>query len=240
MRRVHHRWTERCWTFATAALLSSTLILLAACDSSTSVRADPEVDLFPVPVDEATSPFPSIDDSFLQVAFTRDFTFTFYGTTYSSIFLNTNGGFTFGSGNDDYDEAAEDIPQPGVGIFWGDMDAGEYEGENRPNQMRYRQFDDRFVITYNRLQDNDEETWDNTATVTLRRNGSITIQYGAVKSEDILVGVWNGAHTDNRTMTVQNAYSYSAAGTGILLFDYWETGTPHTGQLNNRTITFSP
>jgi hypothetical protein len=227
-------------TFATVFVLSSTLILLAACDKSTRVGADPEVDLFPVPVDEATSPFPSVDDSFLQVAFTRGFTFTFYGTTYSSIFLNTNGGFTFGSGNSNYDESAADIPQPGVGIFWGDLDAEEDAGANRPNQMRYRQFDDRFVISYNRLQDHDEKTWDNTATVTLRRNGTIIIQYGDVKSEDILVGVWNGAHTDNRTMLVQNAYSYSGAGTAILVFDFFETGTRHTGQLNNRTITFSP
>src|SRR5687768_4883155 len=58
---------------------------------------DAVVDLFPVPVSEATSPFDTIDDSTLQVTFTLGFDFPFYGQTHTSVFLNSNGGLTFGT-----------------------------------------------------------------------------------------------------------------------------------------------
>ena len=48
------------------------------------------VDLFPVPVSDDTTLFPYVDDSYLEVLFTQGFTFDFYGSTYNSIFLNTN------------------------------------------------------------------------------------------------------------------------------------------------------
>jgi hypothetical protein len=167
------------------------------------------------------------------------FTFTFYGTTYSGIFLNTNGGFTFAAGNDDFNPAATDISQPGVAVFWGDMSAKEGRAAVRPNQMIIEQFPNRFVIKYNQFQDRDNELWNNTATVTLFANGAIFIEYGGVLSEDILVGVFDGSHTNDQNLPVQTSFpDYEAMGTGIILFDHHGSGPTHNGQLSSQTIVF--
>jgi len=159
------------------------------------------------------------------------------------VFLNTNGGMTFGAGEGDYDVAAADVTSPGIAFFWGDLDAGDnVTSTARPNQMKYQSCSDRFVVTYNQLQDNDIDAWTNTATATLEASGRITVQYGTVLSEDILVGVFNGTHTNDRYVALQNNYSaYSTNGTGTILFDDFGPGPTHTGQaLSNRTITYNP
>ncbi len=103
---------------ATAVLLAATA--LAACgDSPTAPGAvcGAVVNLFPTPVGDLSSPFPGIDDSFLLVPFASGFQFSFYGTQYSNVYLNTNGGMTFSGGWDDYDVAASDVTEPGIAVF---------------------------------------------------------------------------------------------------------------------------
>lgn len=224
---------------ATAGFYQSGQVDSFPIPASAPTSCLPEVDLFPVPVSDATSLFPSVDDSFLEVPFMEDFTFHFYGTEYSSIFLNTNGGFTFGSGNDDVDPAARDVGAPGVAVFWGDMNAAE--ADTLPDQMVYQQCSDRFVIRYTQFQDLGEATWNNTATVTLFSNGTVVVEYGDVLSEDILIGVFDGTHTDDQYLPVQAIYwNYQAVGTGIILFDAFDLGPSHNGEVSNQTITFSP
>lgn len=208
-----------------------------------SVALPASVDLFPIPISSSTTLFPAIpnyapvDDSYLEVPFTQGFTFRFYGVTYSSIFLNTNGGFTFGSGNADWSLAASEVTQPGVAVFWGDMNA--QEAANRAYQMTYEQFSDRFVIKYTRFQEHDAANYDNTATVTLYSNGDIVIQYGNVLSKEILMGVFNGNHTSDQYLSVQGTYdNYQSYGSGIILFDDSGKGPAHNGELSNQTITF--
>jgi hypothetical protein len=200
------------------------------------------VNLFPTPVSDATSPFPGIDDSFVLVPFASGFQFSFYGTPYSSVYLNSNGGMTFGAGESSYDLAATDIAEPGIAVFWGDMDAsGSVASTARANQMTYEACSDRFIVRYTQFQDNDNDTWNNTGTITLEASGRVTIQYGSVLSQDILAGVFNGTHTDDRHIAVQNSYSaYATTGTGTILFDDWGPGPTHTGQLTGRTIVFNP
>lgn len=166
--------------------------------------------------------------------------FNFYGTAYSGVYLNTNGGMTFGSPNSGCDWDAAGIVQPGIAAFWGDMDASEYGADTRANQMTYEACDNAFIVRYVQFQDNDEATWNNTATVTLSANGTVTIVYGAVLSEDILAGVWNGTHTSDQYPTLQANYpAYPSMGSGVILFDYWGTGPDHAGELSNRTITYT-
>lgn len=218
-----------------SAILSSSLSLVSLVPAAYATS----VDLFPVPVSATTMLFPSVDDDYLGVAFTQGFTFNFYGATYSSIFLNTNGGFTFRAGNWDYDVAATGVLQPGVAIFWGDLNAAAWGADTRANQMTHEQFTDKFVITYTQVQDNDDSAWNNTATVTLSPDGTIVINYGTVLSTDILVGIFDGTHADNRYMSVQSSYSdYQTTGTGIILFDYWGLGPDYAGELDYRTIVF--
>ncbi len=199
------------------------------------------VDAFPTPVSDATSVFTTVDDDSLQVAFTNGFTFPFYGQDYASVFVNTNGGLTFGAGEADYDLAASDVTVPAIAVFWGDMDAGDFGGATRANQMRWRQSSGCFQVAYQSLQDNDEGTWANSATLTLADDGTITVAYGAVESEDIMVGVFDGTHVDDRTPAVASSFDLGSLGTGVVLFDdFAGAGDPHLGELDGRTITYVP
>ncbi len=105
--------------------------------------------------------------------------------------------------------------------------------------MVYEQLSDRFVITYTEFQDNDDASWNNTATVTLFSNGTFVVDYGIILSEDILVGVFDGTHIDDRFSEVQSIYpNYQTNGTGIILFDDFGSGPTIDGDLNNKTIIF--
>lgn len=229
--------------FLLIAMVAVTL-MASSCEKTPTEPVDEEgwVDLFPTPVGDMTSPFSSVDDDTLAIPFTMGFTFTFYGTAYDTIRLNTNGGFTFGAGDGEFHVAAADIVHPGVAVFWGDMDASEYGAESRMHQMRYRQESDRFVIAYSRLQDRGSAAANNTATVTLFVNGTIEIAYGTVLSEDILVGIWDGTHTADTYVSLMATYSgYTSSGTGRILYDDWGPGpTMPTGALDGMTITFTP
>ena len=189
---------------------------------------------------DLTSVFDDVDDGFLEVAFGSGFTFPFYGVTYTSVFLNTNGGMTFGAGNAGYDLGATEVTAPAIAVFWGDMDADSYGAATRPNQMRWRQSASCFQVAYGALQDFDVEAWTNTATLTLASDGEITVQYGSVGSEDILVGVFDGTHTADSYVAVSSAYDLGASGSGVVLFDAHGPGPTHGGQLTGRTIVYSP
>lgn len=69
--------SNRRTSLSAALTLSATALAACGGDSPTDVSTcDPEVNLFPTPVSDATSPFPDVDDSFLQVAFAGGFTFS--------------------------------------------------------------------------------------------------------------------------------------------------------------------
>lgn len=202
------------------------------------------VDLFPTPVSATSTAFPAlsnqvaVDDSTLQVAFSQGFTFPFYGNSYSSVYLNSNGGVTFGSGNADWNLAAGSLNQPAIAVFWGDMDAAG--APSRSGQMSYEQFADRFVVAFNQLQDHDNAALNNSATLTLYGHGGINIAYGTVGSPDILVGVFSGAHGSDSTVGVQSTYAHYTSASSLLLFDEFGAGPTHNGELNSRTLYFSP
>lgn len=222
--------------------LSAIIFLILTVMMPYSHAHSASVDLFPTPVSSSTTLFPAItaryavDDSYLEVPFSMGFTFKFFGNTYNSLSLNTNGGITFGSGNADWSLAAGDVRQPGIAVFWGDMHAGA--APNRAYQMTYEQFTDRFVVRFTQIQDHDNADWNNTATVTLYPEGTIIIQYGDVLSRDILAGVFDGSHLRDQYLSVQNTYDLAAIGTGVILFDDSGKGPAHNGELNNRTLTF--
>jgi hypothetical protein len=202
------------------------------------------IDLFPTPVSSSSSAFPAfnnqvaVDDSTVQVPFTQNFIFPFYGSNYSSVFLNTNGGVTFGSGNADWNLAAGSIDQPAIAVFWGDMNAAG--APTRSGQMSYEQFADRFVVTFSQLQDQDHTAWDNSATLTLYRSGGINIAYGVVDSPDLLVGVFSGTHTSDTSVGVQSLYAnYTSAGSSLVLFDEFGAGPTHSGELSGHSLYFS-
>lgn len=235
----------RSW-LAVALLVVALVALAAGCSSPPPPPGDDcgvfgaYVDAFPVPVADATSVFGDVDDDSLVVPFGAGFSFPFYGSDYDEVYVNTNGGLTFFNADASYDVAATDVDSPGIAVFWGDLDAGEYGGETRANQLRWRQAPSCFQVVYQDLQDNDEATWDNSATLTLYDTGKIVVAYGDIGSEDILVGVFDGTHTDDRYLAVGSSFDLSDNGTGVILFDYWDAGPDYAGELAGATVTYLP
>ncbi len=221
----------------------------AAMDAGMAT-CDPVIDLFPVPVDETTTLFDDIDDGALSISFTRGFTFPFYGETYAGMVLGTNGGMVFGSDPSltetatELDVVSADILVPTIAPFWGDLDAGvDIEATGRAMQVTIQQCDDSYVIRYTDYSDHDDPTWQNTATVTLFDDGEVEFAYGTVESEDIMVGVFDGTHSSDATITPPFAATYPFGGgrSGVILFDAQETDAPqHLGELNDRVIRFTP
>jgi len=221
-------------TVSDGAVSVDETILVAAV----AAHCDALVDLFPTPVRASSSPFANTDDAFINVAFNASYDFTFYGQTYDAVFLNSNGGMTFGSGLPVFDPEVSLVDVPTIAPFWGDMDA--LEAKDRPGQMVYEACSDRFIVYYLGLQDLDVATWNNTATVTLFSDGTITFEYGTVGSRDIMVGIFDGTHVSDDYVSVQTSYTDYAASTGTILFDDFGVGPGHTGELSNQTITFDP
>jgi hypothetical protein len=208
------------------------------------------VDAFPLPLSPDTSIFSDLDDGSAEVAFSLGFDFAFFGTTHASLHLNTNGGLTFGAGNDAFDLAAAGVAQPGIAVFWGDHDVTATtpgQGE-RANQLRFQQCPERFEVVYDRLQDIANPARSDSATVRLSRNGTIEIAYGDVLSDRLLVGVFDGTHADDRFpnpggigAVIESVYAgYADAGSGTILVDHFGAGPSHGGELSGRSVRFEP
>ena len=179
-----------------------------------------------------------MDDAALEVVFGLGFTFDFYGTTYTSVFLNTNGGLTFGEGSSSWGALLDSLDVPAIGVFWCDHSAEKHGADQRANQMSYQQCADRFVVRYVMLQSWGASDEYDSATVTLLEDGTIVMEFGEVLSDAIFTGVFDGTRADDRHPGLQSTYAYYPnEGTGVTVFDLDDT---HSGELSNRTITFYP
>ncbi|OXA38301.1 sushi, nidogen and EGF-like domain-containing protein 1 [Folsomia candida] len=63
-----------------------------------------------------------VDDAFAPIALTKGDPFTFSNVTYSSLFLNTNGGISFKKGIATYIPSCSPAPVPMITPFWADPD----------------------------------------------------------------------------------------------------------------------
>lgn len=209
---------------------------------------DPVVQMIPDPTNIATSKFAgfaSLDDAYAEVAFTRGFTFPFYGTNYTKLYINTNGGVTFGAGSMAYFTAVESIAQPGIGILWGDLDPSQGDPAN-PDQINYQQFDDHFVITYTEVAEHVDPTKLNSMTLTLYASGKVTMSYDRQDTNHCILAVFDGSATgyvySPNPVVVQPSYDSYASGTGTIVYDTdGIVGTqPSAHTLEGMTVTFNP
>ncbi|MEJ2668013.1 MAG: hypothetical protein P8Z81_13110 [Deinococcales bacterium] len=190
-----------------------------------------------------------IDDSVAQVNFTQGFTFPFFGTTYNSVYINTNGGVTFGAGDNTFAPAATDITEPGIAILWGDMFPGVNGDASLQDEIDYQQFSDHFVISYTNIEDyNTPPAIENTATLTLYSNGNVTMSYttqntSSTQGSGLLVGVFDGSASGYLyPSSLLPTYSGFGSGHGVIVYNDNGSGgmTTTTGGLNGTTITFTP
>ena len=125
------------------------------------------------------------DDSSQQV--TLGFTFNFFGASYTQIYVNSNGNITFGVGDGDFTESVSEFldTPPRIGGIWDDLNpaaGGTVDATGDASQM---------VVTWSGVPEF-PAIGSNNFSITLRSNGSITIDFDSMTLSDGIVGISDG------------------------------------------------
>ncbi len=134
------------------------------------------------------------DDDSEQVAFTNGFNFKFYGATYTSVFINTDGNLTFKQ--PDSASTARDVFRvltgpPRLAAFFQDLNP------QARGQVRVLQSASKFTVTWNDVSEFlNIGTNSNTFQINLFKNGNIEFIYASrIESKAAVVGVCPGNTT---------------------------------------------
>jgi hypothetical protein len=148
------------------------------------------------------------DDDSREIAFTGGFRFPFFGTTYLSVFINSDGNLTFSQG----DNASTDRSlsrfnggPPRIGGFFADLDPTAGRGG-----VFYNALPDRFVVTWDRVREFDGLT-ESSFQVTLFADGAFELVYGGVSAQSGIAG-WSGGN-NSQTLGLTDL----SASSGLLL-----------------------
>jgi hypothetical protein len=152
------------------------------------------------------------DDDFEEVAL--GFSFPFNGSSYSTVFVNSNGNLTFGSGDTDYSESVGDLlsDQPRIAPLWDDL------SPNNGGSITVEYATDSATVSFIDVPEF-FATGANTFAVTFHSDGSYAIAYGDVTATDGLAGVSEGGGASDPGETDLSAGGpYSKTGTTYELF----------------------
>ncbi|MBI3952145.1 MAG: M36 family metallopeptidase, partial [Acidobacteria bacterium] len=151
---------------------------------------------------------PNRDDGFFRLALS--FAFPFFGTPFTSAFINSNGNVTFAAGSTDPSESLADmiLASPRIAALWSDLDLTSVpEGSG----LFVKAESNRVVITWNKAPEF-ATTNSNTVQLKLFADGVIEIAFAGVDLKTGLVGVSQG----NNDFSLQPVdFSASAPLTGL-------------------------
>ncbi len=161
------------------------------------------------------------------------FVFPFQGTSWSSLFVNSNGNLTFGAANDDFSETVNDLLNgpPRIAPLWDDLNPafGLVVAEEKERRLEIH-----FVSVPEFLA-----TGSNYFTVRLDRRGDITIDYGATNRSGAIVGITEGGGAaDPGPIDLSRAWRVSATGTTYEQFGPASFATYGGVDLSFRKIRF--
>jgi subtilisin family serine protease len=165
------------------------------------------------------------DDSFRLVSLPSGRSFTFYGNTYTSLYLGSNGHVTFGSGADKWSGPIPDPTVPNNGIYAFDTDLNPASCVQGTIYTQY--LDNRyFVVEFYQVEhylDGSPETFE---IILDLDTGKVTIQFLTVSDpSDAVVGVENAAGTE----ATQYAHAdpvLIAGGVAVDFFPIFSTPPP--------------
>jgi len=133
------------------------------------------------------------DDDSTLITFTEGFSFPYFGTTYSSAHVGSNGFVTFGSGDTTYVPTLDaHFNQPRISALFNDLSP-------TIGTVSWKQLQDRVVITYTAVPHYGRPDT-STFQVVLKADGSITLAYlNVYGGSDKLVGLSGGSKPDEWT-----------------------------------------
>jgi hypothetical protein len=126
------------------------------------------------------------DDDSVEVPL--GFSFPFQGDSYSSVFVNSNGNLTFGSGDTDFSESVSEFlaGQPRIAPVWIDL------SPNQGGQITVEFDAGSTTVVFDGVPQFLAGD-DNTFMATMRSDGSYTIEYGNVDATEGLAGTTEGS-----------------------------------------------
>lgn len=169
------------------------------------------------------------DDTSVEVPL--PFSFPFQGAGRTSVFVNSNGNLTFGSGDTDFSESVAEFlnDQPRIAALWDDL------SPNNAGLVVVEQTASTWSVTFDGVPEF-VTTGANTFTVTLHASGRIDVAYGAITAADALVGVTPGGGAANPGESdLSSSPTWPAAG---VTFEQFVIGGPV--DLGGSTISFVP
>ncbi len=169
------------------------------------------------------------DDNSVQVPL--GFSFPFQGSDYGSVFVNSNGNLTFGSGDSDFSESIAELlnDQPRIAALWDDL------SPNAGGLVIVNGDASSWSVTFDGVPEFAASST-NTFTVTLRSSGQVEIEYGAVAALDGLVGVTPGGGAANPGQSdLSTSIDWPVAGSTFQLFTF---GNPF--DLDFSLLRFNP
>ncbi len=169
------------------------------------------------------------DDSSLSVPI-ASFAFPFQGTNWTSVFVNSNGNLTFGTGNTDFSQSVAELltGPPRIAMLWDDLNP------TSGGQVTVDQNATSFTVAFDSVPEF-FATGANTFAVTLHSSGQITVEYGATNHSNGLVGVSQGGGAANPGgSNLSTSATWPATGTTYELFG------AGAFDLSNTTLTFIP
>ena len=169
------------------------------------------------------------DDSSQEVDL--GFSFPFNGSSYSSVFVNSNGNLTFGSGDTDFSESVAELlsDQPRIAPLWDDL------SPNNGGLVLLKYGSGSATIEFRDVPEFLASTT-NSFSVTLFSDGRITVAYGGIAAIDGIAGVSPGGGAANPGGTDLSAGGpFSAAG---VTYEQFNSGNPNDLDLLN--LSYNP
>jgi hypothetical protein len=147
------------------------------------------------------------DDDTVEVPL--GFSFPFQGDVYDSVWVNSNGNLTFGSGDTDFSESVFELlnDQPRIAPLWDDL------SPNQGGQISVEFDAGSTTVVFDGVPqflagDN------NTFMATMRDDGTYTIEYGTIDASDGIAGSTEGAGAaDPGETDLSAAGPFNMAGT---------------------------
>lgn len=140
------------------------------------------------------------DDSYEAVAIS-DFTFPFYGTSYSQVYASSNGLLTFGAGSTtpyNYQIPGQNSPSNAIAAFWDDLDT------RTTGDVYYKPETNRLIVQYQNVG-RYSGTGSYTFQVVLHSDGAIDLRYKTMTG--ILNSTSIGIQGNNWTEGAEVVYS---------------------------------